>query len=120
MCCGTIAIDLIFNVGNIFFSTSLPAHQQGLAGSISNVILQFGVAVMLGFADIISSYTAYQGQRQSYQNAFWFELACGATALVILMGFVRIGRAKSDLTADEKAAQRDENGVTPPIEPAAS
>ena len=39
---------------------------------------------------------------ESYQSVFWFNLTCGATALVVFMAFVRISRAKSDLIADEK------------------
>jgi hypothetical protein len=42
---------------------------------------------------------------------FWFELACGAAALVIFVGFVRIESAKSDLTADEKEALARETAV---------
>ncbi|KAK5132939.1 hypothetical protein LTR08_008387 [Meristemomyces frigidus] len=105
MICATIAIDLIFNVANIFLSTALPARQQGLAGALSNVLLQLSIALLLGFADIVVSRTAHQGERQSYKNAFWLELACGGAALVIFMAFVRIDKAKSDLTADEKEAQ---------------
>jgi MFS family permease len=107
MVCATVAIDLIFNVANIFFSTSLPARQQGLAGGLSNVILQLGIAVLLGFSEVIASQTAGQGLKESYQNVFWFNFACGATALVVFM-FVRIPRAKSDLTADEKEAREKE------------
>ncbi|KAK4507691.1 hypothetical protein PRZ48_001426 [Zasmidium cellare] len=114
MIMATVSIDIIFNVANIFFSSTLPSRQQGFAGALSNVLLQLGIAIMLGFAEIIASETAYQGQRQSYQNVFWFNLACGATALVILMAFVRIDRAKADLTADEKELQRrqEENPAT--------
>ncbi|KAK6395370.1 hypothetical protein LTR65_000840 [Meristemomyces frigidus] len=106
MICATISIDLIFNVANIFLSTALPARQQGLAGALSNVILQLSIALLLGFADIVVTATADRGERQSYKNAFWFELACGGAALVVFMGFVRIDSAKSDLTADEKEAQK--------------
>jgi hypothetical protein len=91
MLCATLAIDLIFSVANIFLSSTLPARQQGLAGALANALLQLSIAILLGFS-------------QSYQNVFWFELACGAAALVVFVGFVRIDSAKSDLTADEKEA----------------
>jgi hypothetical protein len=105
MTCATIAIDLLFSAASIFFSTSLPVKQQGLAGALSNVLLQLGVALLLGFADIVVSNTAHQGQKQSYKNAFWFEMACGVTAMVIFMGFGRVESAKSDYTADERIVQ---------------
>nr|POE47373.1 putative mfs-type transporter [Quercus suber] len=106
MLCATIAIDLIFNVANVFFSTQLPSHQQGLAGALGNVLLQLSIAVLLGFADIVVTKTSYQGLKQSYRNAFWFELACGSMAFVIFAAFVRIPSAVSEMTADEKAARR--------------
>ncbi|GAB7325480.1 hypothetical protein MBLNU13_g09493t2 [Cladosporium sp. NU13] len=104
MICATLAIDLIFSVTNIFLSSTLPARQQGLAGGLANALLQLSIAILLGFSDIIAAMTSYQGEKQSYKNVFWFELACGAAALVIFVGFVRIDSAKSDLTADEKEA----------------
>lgn len=90
----------------------MPARQQGLAGSLANVLLQFSVALQLGFADIVVSKTAYQGQRQSYKNAFWLELAFGGAALAVFMGFVKIDSAKSDLTVDEKEALQAKEGST--------
>lgn len=106
MICATISIDLLFSVASIFFSTSLPARQQGLAGAISNVLLQFGIPVSMALADTVATATSHQGQRQSYKNAFWFNVGYGATAMVIFMGFVRISRAKSDYTADEREEQQ--------------
>jgi len=105
MCTATIAVDIIFTASSIFFTTTMPARQQGFAGALTNVILQLGIAVMLGFADILAAETSYKGEVQSYRNAFWMEFGCGVATLIIFMGFVRIKEAKSDLTADEKAAE---------------
>ncbi|GIZ40527.1 hypothetical protein CKM354_000386100 [Cercospora kikuchii] len=99
----TLSIDIVFTVANVFFSSTLRRSQQGLAGSLSNVLMQLGIAVLLGFAELVGSETAHQGLKQSYHNVFWFNLACGSTALVIFVAFVRVPRQKSDLTADEKA-----------------
>lgn len=105
MICCTLAIDLVFNLSTIFLTTSLPARQQGLAGGLANVMTQFSIALFLGLGDIVATETNWQGERESYRNAFWFELACGGVALGLFVGFVRIGRAKSDYTADEKEEQ---------------
>ena len=56
----------------------------------------------LGFADIVATATATQGLRKSYKAAFWLEVALAAVALVLLVGFVKLDKAKSQLTADEK------------------
>ncbi|KAI9713847.1 MAG: hypothetical protein M1820_000577 [Bogoriella megaspora] len=104
MICATTAIDTTFNITNIFITTSLPMARQGLAGALINVLLQLGIALCLGWADVVATQTSKYGEARSYKNAFWFEVGCAGVALVLLVGFVRIDKAKSDLTADEKEA----------------
>ena len=103
MICATIGIDITFNVANIFITTSLPQRQQGLAGAIIMLLLHLGIAVCLGFADIVQTYTlASLGLRRSYHAVFWLEVGFAATALVILVSFVKIKRAESEMTVDER------------------
>lgn len=110
MICATLGIDITFNVANIFITTSLPKKQQGLAGAVIMLLLHLGIAVLLGFADIVNSYTMVRlGMRKSYQAVFWFEVACAVTALSILVCFVRIDNAKSALTVDELDEMRRED-----------
>ncbi|KAF2145367.1 uncharacterized protein K452DRAFT_315629 [Aplosporella prunicola CBS 121167] len=104
MICATIGIDVTFNVANVFITTSLPLRQQGLAGALINSLLQLGIAVFLGFADVAAARTSDRGKRESYKVVFWFEVAAAAVALALMVGFVKIKAAKSGLTADEKAA----------------
>lgn len=102
---GTVGIDISFNVTNIFITTNLSKERQGLAGALINCTLHFGIALMLAFADIVQVYTEDEDgadRRQSYQNAFWFQVALSGLALVLILGFVRIRRAKSELTVDER------------------
>ncbi|KAG9635360.1 MFS general substrate transporter, partial [Aureobasidium melanogenum] len=105
MVCCTIGIDITFNVTNIFITTSLPTRQQGLAGALINSLLQLGIAVALGLADITVSQTADQGVAQKYKNAFWLEIGLAGAALVVFLGFVKVDKAKSQATADEKIQQ---------------
>ncbi len=104
MVCATIGIDITFNVVNIFITTNLSSKRQGLAGALINSLLYLGIAFLLAFADFIQTETAGLGLKRSYQNVFWYQLACAATALVILAGFVRLRKAESDLTVDEREA----------------
>ncbi|KAA8572529.1 hypothetical protein EYC84_003139 [Monilinia fructicola] len=105
MICATIGIDITFTVANIFFTTSLSESQQGLAGSMVMLILHLGIAVCLGFSDIINTYTLNRlGLRRSYHAVFWFEVACAAVSLIIMSLFVEIKRAESELTVDERNA----------------
>ncbi|TVY34091.1 Drug resistance protein [Lachnellula occidentalis] len=103
MICATVGIDITFNVANIFITTSLPRKQQGLAGAVIMLLLHLGIAVFLGFGDIVNTYTvARLGARESYHAVFWFEVACAATALTILVLFVKIKKAESELTVEER------------------
>lgn len=110
MICATIAIDVTFNVSNIFISTSFPLKRQGLAGALSTSVLELGVALFLGFGDLVVTETADQGLIRSYKNVFWFEVALAAVALVLLVRFVKIDKAKSDMTMEEREAQEAEFG----------
>lgn len=111
MICGTVGIDISFNLANVFITTNLPKARQGLAGALINCTLHMGIAVMLGFADIVHTQTSYLGTRQSYKAVFWFQTGLAIFGLLIVVFFVRIREAKSELTLDERAAmaaERDE------------
>lgn len=111
MICCTLALDTTFNITNIFITTSMPTRRQGLAGALINSLLQLSVAVALGVADNVVSGTSGQGRKQSFKNAFWCELGFAAAALVIFGGFVKLDKAKSDISADEREAMMLAEGV---------
>ena len=100
----TIGIDITFNVANIFITTSLSQSRQGLAGALINSLLYLGIAFLLSFADVTQTETVHLGLKRSYQSVFWYQLACSVLALVVMAGFVRIRKAESEMTADERAA----------------
>jgi MFS family permease len=113
MICATVGIDITFNVANIFITTSLPRKQQGLAGAIIMLLLQLGIAVFLGFADIVNTYTvASLGLRRSYHAVFWFEVACASTAITILVFFVKIKKAESEFTVEEREEMESRETVS--------
>ncbi|PYH48642.1 uncharacterized protein BP01DRAFT_363108 [Aspergillus saccharolyticus JOP 1030-1] len=66
MICGTIGIDISFDVTNIFIKTNMPGERQGLAGALINCTLHMGIAVMLAFADLIQ--TCIHDQAHSKTN----------------------------------------------------
>ncbi|EMD58837.1 hypothetical protein GGP41_000644 [Bipolaris sorokiniana] len=108
MICATLGIDITYNVANIFITTSLPKARQGLAGSFMNSILFLGIAVFLSLADLAVSETKERGKRESYKVAFWLATGIAAAALIIMFLGVKIGKAKSDLTAEEKEELENE------------
>ncbi|KAJ9609883.1 hypothetical protein H2200_006212 [Cladophialophora chaetospira] len=100
---GTIGIDLAYNLVSVYITTQMQKSRQGLAGGLINSILQLGIALLLGCCDIIQSYTVEEaGLRQSYKNTFWFGVASGGVALLLVTIWGRVPKQGSDLTADEK------------------
>ena len=109
MILGTTAVDIAYNMTNIYMTTQLPSSQQGLAGGLINSILQLGITFLLGFSDIVQSETyPSQGRRSSYKAIFWFATATAAIALLMNTFLVRIPKARSDYTADEKMELEEE------------
>ena len=80
----------------------MPRARQGLAGAFINSILFLGISFFLGFADLAVTQTADKGQRQSYKVAFWMSVGLSGAGLLIMFVGVKIGKAKSELTLDEK------------------
>lgn len=103
MICATLGIDITYNISNIFITTSLPKARQGLAGSFMNSLLFLGIAVFLSFADLAVGETKGLGQRASYKVAFWLATGLAGVGLIVMFLGVKIGKAESDLTIEEKA-----------------
>lgn len=103
MICATVGVDIGYSVSNIFITTSLPQNRQGVAGAIINTIVFAGISFFLGLADLVVAKTEEMGRgtRGSYKAAFWFGVACSGVAILLLL-FVRVGKAKSDLTVEER------------------
>lgn len=117
MICATIGIDITFNVANIFITTSLPRKEQGLAGAVIMLLLHLGIAICLGGGDIVHSYTKNRlSPQKSYQAVFWLGVACASTALIVLTLFVKIKKAESELTVDERAELEASAGIDRPTE----
>jgi hypothetical protein len=99
----TCCVDVIWTVTNIFITTSLPSHQQGLAGSLINCTLFLGICFFLGLADIGVGSAGHLGLAGSFKVAFWIGVVFAVLSLITL-AFLDVGTARSDLTVDEKVA----------------
>lgn len=95
--------DILWTVSNVFLTTSLPRHRQGLAGALISVSLFVGGALFLSIADVAKGQFVNMGMdlKTQYKNVFWLGVGFASVALVICF-FIRIGKADSTLTVDEK------------------
>lgn len=109
MLCGTIGVDITYNVTNIFITTSMPARMQATAGGLINTLLYLGMAFWLGIGQLaVSTTVQYHGEenvpaRKQYQIGFWLGVALAAVSLLLNLT-IKIQRATAGMTADEKAA----------------
>jgi MFS family permease len=100
MVCATTAIDLVYSVVNVFLSSELPTDQQGMAGSLAHALVRFSDTLMLGVAKAITPEALDTNDRASYRGAFWLQVACGVGALLIVLIYVRIGKAEANENID--------------------
>ena len=105
MICATMGIDITYSVTNIWITTAVVERRQGLAAALIHSLLFLSNSFFLGFGDVLHSRLRAQGRdaRQAYQIVLWYVAGVAGVALVLFALFVRVGKAGSDLTADEKA-----------------
>lgn len=104
----TLNIDVTYNVSNVFITTNVPRHRQGVAGAVIFSLVFLGTSFFLGVADVAVAETRWMGTEQSYRVAFWFGTGIAGVALAFFC-FIRIGLAKSQLLIEEmEALQREE------------
>ncbi|KAI5863720.1 MFS general substrate transporter [Durotheca rogersii] len=120
MVCGTIGIDITYNITNVFITTAMPRRLQATAAGLITSLGFFGMAFWLGVAELaVSTAARYRREaggealslRERYNIGFWtgVGLAGVTTACVIT---ARLGHASAELTADEKAALEAEERNT--------
>ncbi|KAK8011151.1 major facilitator superfamily transporter [Apiospora arundinis] len=108
MLSATIGIDIMYNVSNIFITTNVAKTQQGLAGGCINGLLFVGMSFFLGWADLATASRAEFGLRESFKTSLFLGVGLGGVAALIVLVFIRIGKAGSDLTLEERAAQQQQ------------
>jgi len=113
MICATIAIDLVYSVVNVFLSSNLPEHQQGLAGSLAHALVQFSGALFIAMAKAVMTGTSTRGDARDYTNAFWLQFVSGIVALMIFAAFVRVGKAKDDDSLVQVKFSEDKKCIAP-------
>ena len=100
-CIMVIGADLEFNVANMYVMSSMPAHQQSVAGGIFQTVAKLCMTIGFGLATCIfnsvkESPTAlaqtgfWDRETRPYTAAFWFSTACSVVS-VCLVPFLTIG-----------------------------
>ncbi|PHH79178.1 hypothetical protein CDD80_5452 [Ophiocordyceps camponoti-rufipedis] len=103
MLCEAACVDVLWTVSNVFLTTSLPRHRQGLAGALISVTLFLGGALFLAVADVVKEQlrTAGFDLKKQYKGIFWIGVGFAGISLCICF-FIRLGQAGCALTLEEK------------------
>lgn len=108
MVCATLGVDTIFNVTNVFITTSMPSRFQSATGGLITSLLSLSITLWLGVAELaISTTIDYRGGSENvtpleqYRIAFWLGTGLAITS-TLLFSTVKLGNASSTLTADKK------------------
>ena len=109
-------VDVIYIVSNVYLTTCLPRHRQGLAGALINITVFLGGAVSLAVTDVAVDKFRDAGfdLKSQYKGVFWIGVGLAGLALVISC-CIRLDKATSSLTVDEKAemaADSDKSDVS--------
>jgi MFS family permease len=97
----TTSVDILYNVSNVFITTNVPIHRQGVAGALINALIFLGISFFLGLADLAVTVHERNGGDNPYRVAFWFATGCAVVPLVLFC-CIRIGKAKSELRMEER------------------
>ncbi|KAJ4011011.1 hypothetical protein NW752_007451 [Fusarium irregulare] len=108
MVCATLGVDTIFNVTNVFITTSMPSRFQAATGGLITNLLYLSITLWLGVAELAVPTTIdYRvGSEdvtplEQYRIAFWLGTGIAITS-TLLFSTVKLRNTSSTLTADEK------------------
>jgi hypothetical protein len=113
MICGTIGVDITFNITNVFITTAMPRRLQSTAGGVINSLLYLGMAFWLGVGELAVSTTVEMSDGDvsssaQYKVGFWTGVGLAGVALLLTLT-IRMGKASAALTADEKEGMQGDS-----------
>ncbi|KAK5080226.1 hypothetical protein LTR05_008739 [Lithohypha guttulata] len=83
-------MDMSFPAGVIVLSYHMPHHQQGLAASLVNTVVNYSISVGLGFAGTAERYVVLNGadQLEGYRAALYVGISLDVLGLILAAGLV--------------------------------
>ncbi|CZR60320.1 related to transporter (major facilitator superfamily) [Phialocephala subalpina] len=110
-----IGADLQFNVANMYVMSSLPPHQQSLAGGIFNTVTKICSAIGLGISASIynaesTGTEALQTTIRPYKMVFWFCVASAGLSLAFVP-FLTIGTQGQSKGTSLVSLEKEKKGV---------
>ncbi|SJX62093.1 related to aminotriazole resistance protein [Sporisorium reilianum f. sp. reilianum] len=78
-------MDMSFPAASIILSDLLPAHQQGTASSIVNTVVNYSIALGLGFAGVVQTHVNDGGANvlKGYRGAFYMGMGFAGAGVAL-------------------------------------
>ncbi|KAH7134347.1 major facilitator superfamily domain-containing protein [Dactylonectria macrodidyma] len=96
-------VDVLWTVGNVFLTTSLPRHHQGMAGALIYITIFVASAFFLAVTSVALGKFKDMGMdtKSQYKGMFWIGVGLGGVALIMCF-FLDLGKAGSQGTTEVK------------------
>lgn len=102
-------MDMSFPAASIILSDFLPTHQQGAASSIVNTVVNYSIALGLGFAGVVETHVNDGGRNplRGYRGAFYMGMgfAGAGVALALLNWLMHLRNEKRDSKEKQQAEE---------------
>ncbi|RKO95615.1 MFS general substrate transporter, partial [Caulochytrium protostelioides] len=101
-------MDMSFPASGIILSNIVSKHEQGIAQSLVNTVVNLSIALTLGVAGTSQVYLVQAGHslNYSFKAQFWLGAAMGAVGLIISM-FIRVPRGDGSKYLAKEAIDPD-------------
>ncbi|KAL3965596.1 hypothetical protein ACCO45_002600 [Purpureocillium lilacinum] len=108
MVCEAACVDVLWTVSNVFLTTSLPRHRQGMAGAVITITVFVGGALVLAIADVAKGQFEAAGMEVKAQYKGVFLIGAGLAVLALIScSCIKLGKAGCALTVDEKEQEKE-------------
>lgn len=84
----TFGMDMSFPAGTVIISNSLPKNRQGMGASLVNTVVNYSIALALGFAGTVEGQVADGNTLRGYRGAFYMAYGLAGSGLVLSCVFL--------------------------------
>ena len=106
-------MDMSFPAASIILSDFLPAHQQGTASSIVNTVVNYSIALGLGFAGVVETHVNDAGSNplKGYRGAFYMGMGFAGAGVALalanwLLNLRQSSKSNAEAAGQEKSGER--------------
>ncbi|CAF1532505.1 unnamed protein product [Rotaria magnacalcarata] len=99
-------MDISYPAASLIVSNTVPAHQQGVAASMVNTVINWSISLGLGIAGTIESQMLKKGSSalEGYQSALYAGIGLSGTGILVALIFCRVS-TKVNSNNEEKSPE---------------